>query len=84
MTRLSPSTYSSRHTTHSTCRPRYRRLELVDCLGFSGELTKDVDESAAFDSVGKLEAVRERGLGRDVALARNKGVVGDDKSGEDS
>jgi hypothetical protein len=85
ITRLWPSTYSSKHTTHSICRPlyffgrsRFRSPLASDTLAVA--LSREDDTSSA-----SIEVVRDRGRFRLSIVrefVRKSGDVGDDASGE--
>lgn len=85
ITLLTPSTYSSRHTTHSTCLPMYFFQSPFFSCSFARR-GLGVSKSPEFvrDTIvgsGRPEVVLERGRGR-VGDCCSRGVVGDELEGE--
>ena len=87
MTRLWPSTYSSRHTTHSTCLALY----VLRFLGASGTSLRGAEALAlAFSKDAETasetpDVVADRCLVRpetERGLCCSRGVVGDEEWGE--
>lgn len=85
MTLLTPSTYSSKQTTHSTCLPMYffhwleTRREFFSCEGDLGTCKASSTLKRSPGS-GTPVVVRDRGRDRDEPC--NKGVVGEELVGE--
>ena len=87
MTRLCPSTYSSKQTTHSTCLPIYRFLAPeIDKLFSFGKLGGE-DERPTIGGVAGITPEVVCDLGRDLEVTvcdadLSKGDVGDEALGE--
>jgi hypothetical protein len=86
MTRLWPSTYSSRQTTHSTCRPVYRFLAIDPETPFSFAGLDEADEHSVLDGIPGATSEVVWDLGRDLDVMVwfadcNKGEVGDEEFG---